>query len=53
MKNTFKIKSIILLVLSMTIMTGCNDLINIESPGITQNAIPRSQDDAIGLVTGC
>ena len=53
MKNTFKIKSIILLVLSMTIMAGCNDLINIESPGITQNAIPRSQDDAIGLVTGC
>ena len=53
MKNILKIKSIILLFLGMISLVGCNDLIDIKSPGITQDAIPKTKEDAVGLVTGC
>ena len=53
MKKIYKIQVIFLFVLGFLALSGCNDLIDITSPGITQAAIPTNQTDAVGLVTGC
>jgi len=53
MKKTYKIQLLFLFFLSLIGLSGCNNLIDITSPGITQAAIPANQTDAIGLVTGC
>ncbi|MEN9909029.1 MAG: hypothetical protein RLZZ540_2178 [Bacteroidota bacterium] len=53
MKKIYKKQLIFLFFVSFIGLSSCNDLIDISSPGITQDAIPMNQKDAVGLITGC